>query len=64
MKAYRGRRDTVPLIPSLYSRRKRVDNFRLRPLYPGKEPRYPLHRRLCGSQNRSGRFWEEKNLCS
>jgi hypothetical protein len=31
-------------------------------LTPGTQPRYRLHRRLCGPQNRSGRFWEEKSL--
>jgi hypothetical protein len=31
--------------------------------YPrGKDPRYPLHRRLGGPQSRSGRFGEEQNL--
>jgi hypothetical protein len=30
-------------------------------LPPGKEPRYPLDRRLGGPQSRSGRGGEEKN---
>jgi hypothetical protein len=30
-------------------------------LAPGKEPQYPLDRRLGGSQNRSERVGEEKN---
>jgi hypothetical protein len=30
-------------------------------LPPGKEPRYPLDRRLGGPQSRSGRSGEEKN---
>jgi hypothetical protein len=30
-------------------------------LSPGKEPRYPLDRRLGGPQSRSGRDGEEKN---
>jgi hypothetical protein len=30
-------------------------------LHPGKEPQYPLDRRLGGPQNRSGRGGEEKN---
>jgi hypothetical protein len=35
-------------------------SFTPRPLYPGgKNPRYPLYRRLGGPQNRSG---NEKNL--
>jgi hypothetical protein len=29
-------------------------------LQPGKQPRYPLYRRLGGSQSRSGRSGEEK----
>jgi hypothetical protein len=38
-----------------------VDKFTPRPLYPrGKNPRYPLDRRLGGPQSRSGRFGEEK----
>jgi hypothetical protein len=31
-------------------------------LLPGKEPSYPLDRRLGGPQNRSGRGCEEKNF--
>jgi hypothetical protein len=31
-------------------------------LPPGKEPWYPLDRRLSGRQSRSGRCGEEKNL--
>jgi len=30
-------------------------------LFPGKQPRYPLDRRLGGPQSRSGRGGEEKN---
>jgi hypothetical protein len=30
-------------------------------LYPGKDPRYPLDRKLGGPQSRSGRGGEEKN---
>jgi hypothetical protein len=40
-----------------------VVNFTPCPLYPrGKSPRYPLDRRLGGSQSQSGRFGEEKIL--
>jgi hypothetical protein len=40
-----------------------VVNFTPRTLYPrGKSPRYPLDRRLGGSQSRSGLFGEEKIL--
>jgi hypothetical protein len=39
-----------------------VANFTPRPLKPqGKSPWYPLDRRLCGNQSRSGRGGEEKN---
>ena len=31
-------------------------------LPPRKEPRYPMTRKLCGPQSRSGRFEEKKNL--
>jgi hypothetical protein len=38
-------------------------SFTPRPLYPRRKiPLYPLARRLCGPQNRSGRRGEEKNL--
>jgi hypothetical protein len=40
-----------------------VVSFAPQPLYPkGKSPRYPLDRRLGGSQSRSGGCVEEKNL--
>jgi hypothetical protein len=32
-------------------------------LLPGKDPRYPLHRRLDGPQSPYGRGGEEKNFC-
>jgi hypothetical protein len=39
-----------------------VNSFTLRPLYPqGKNPWYPLDRKLSGLQSRSGRGGEEKN---
>jgi hypothetical protein len=31
-------------------------------LHPGEEPKYPLNRKLGGSQNQSGWFVEENNL--
>ena len=34
----------------------------LLPLYPRKNPWYPLHWRLGGPHNRSGRFWRIENL--
>ena len=38
-------------------------SFLPRLLYPwAKTPRYPFNRSLAGSQRRSGRFGEEKNL--
>jgi hypothetical protein len=40
-----------------------VVSFTPRPLYHGgKYPQYPLGRRLCGTQNRSGFWGQEKNL--
>jgi hypothetical protein len=39
-----------------------VVSFTPRPLYTkGKSPLYPLDRRLCGPQRRSGRSGEERN---
>jgi hypothetical protein len=35
-----------------------VVNVTPRPLYPRKDTRYPLHRRLGGPQDRSGRVWK------
>jgi len=41
-----------------------VFTFTLVPLYcQGKNPRYPLNRKLSGPNSRSGRFGEEKNSC-
>jgi hypothetical protein len=41
-----------------------VTSFTPRPPYPrGKNLRYSLYRRLCGTQNRSGRSGEEKLSC-
>ena len=37
--------------------RSRLDGFT-----PGKKTRYPLNTRLCGPQNRSRRFKEDRNL--
>jgi hypothetical protein len=52
----------APRILGLGTRWRRVVSFTLRPLYPQrKSPRYPLGRRLGGSQSRSGRGGEEKN---
>jgi hypothetical protein len=40
-----------------------VVSFTPRPLYPeGRNPWYPLDRRLVGAQNRSGRGGVEKNV--
>jgi hypothetical protein len=60
MKAYgRGR---APLVLNLGSSWRTVVNFTPWPLYPMKERWYPLNRMLGGSQIRSGRFGDEKNL--
>jgi hypothetical protein len=40
-----------------------VVSFNPRPISPqGKRSRYPLDRRLCGPQSRSGLYGEQKNL--
>jgi hypothetical protein len=53
--------NTVPLILNCGTRQKCVVSFRLWPLFfPGKDPRYPLDRRLCGPQNQPGHGCEEK----
>ena len=59
IKSHRGSWGTAPLILNLGARRKWVVNFAPRPLYPWKEYRYPLYRRLGGSRSRSGRFRED-----
>jgi hypothetical protein len=60
MKANWGSGDTAPRIFKVGSRWRRMGSFTHRPLYPpGKRPRYPLDRRLCGPQRRSGRRGEE-----
>jgi hypothetical protein len=62
MKAYEGSGVIAPRILDLGSRRRWVVSFTPRPLYPqGKNPWYPLDRRLGGLQSRSGRGGEEKN---
>jgi hypothetical protein len=60
MKAYRGSRGIPPFILILGTR-SYVVNFTPRLLYPWKEPRYPLYRRVGGPQRRSGRCGEEGN---
>jgi hypothetical protein len=62
MKTCGGSRGTAPLILNLEPRWRWVVNITPRPLYPGKEPRYPLNRGLCGPQNRSVRFGEGQVL--
>jgi hypothetical protein len=57
-----GSGGTAPRILDLGNRWRWVVSSTPRPLYPqGKRPWYPLHRRLGGSQSRSGRGGEEKN---
>jgi hypothetical protein len=63
MEAYWGSGDIAPHILDLGTRWKRVVSFTSRPLYPqGKNPWYPLYRRLGGPQSRSGRGGKEKNF--
>jgi hypothetical protein len=62
MKVYWGSRGTVLRILDLGTRWGWVVSFMPWPLYPqGKNPWYPLHRRLGGSQSWSGCGGEEKN---
>jgi hypothetical protein len=52
----------APRILNLGTRWRCVVRFMPRLLYPqGKNPWYPLDRRLCGPQSRSGRGGENKN---
>jgi hypothetical protein len=56
MKRYWGSGGVAPRIPDLGTRWRWVVSFTPQPLYPqGKNPWYPLDRRLGGPQNRSGR---------
>ena len=64
MNTHMGSRGRTPLIPNLCTRWKWVVNFMPQLLYPqGKEPQYPLNKRLGGPQSWSGHFWrkEKKN---
>jgi hypothetical protein len=56
-----GRESTAPFILRQDNRWVLVVNLKTRPLYP-EELRYPLIMRVGGSENRSGRFCEEKNF--
>jgi len=61
MKTYWGG-GTAPRILNLGSRKRSVDSFTSRPLYPQrKKPWYPLYRRLGGPQSLSGHGDEGKN---
>jgi hypothetical protein len=64
MKAYRGGRSRVPLILNLGTRRRPVATFTLRSLTPGKEPRYPLNRRMGGPHSQTEWFYRKENLFS
>jgi hypothetical protein len=46
MKAYRGRRNTAPLILNLGIRGRSLENFTLLLIYPRKRLYYPLNKRL------------------
>jgi hypothetical protein len=39
-----------------------VVNATSRPLYPGKDPRSPLYRKLGALQGQSGRVWRRENV--
>jgi hypothetical protein len=61
MKTYWGSSGIAPRILDLGVRWGWVVSFTPRQIYPQeKKLRYPLDRRLCGSQSRSGRGGEEK----
>jgi hypothetical protein len=62
MKAYWGSGSIAPRILDLGTRWRGVVSFAPRPLYPqGKNPWYPLDRRLGGPQSRFGQGGGEKN---
>jgi hypothetical protein len=62
MKMYWGSGGITPRILDLGTRSMWVVSFTPRPLYSqGRNPWYPLDRRLGGPQSRSGRGGEEKN---
>jgi hypothetical protein len=68
MRAYGGSGGIAPLIPDLGTGWRCVVSFTHRPLYSqGNSPWYPLDRRLCGPQSRSGRGgelerWSQREL--
>ena len=62
IRQYSGSRGRAPLIPNLDTRERCVIKIISQMLYPQKEHPKPLNRRLGGSQSRSGRFGEKKNL--
>jgi hypothetical protein len=65
MKVYRGIRGTAPLILNHGTRWRRVVRFTPQPLFlQGKNPCYPLSRRLGGHESLFGHFGEERNLLS
>jgi hypothetical protein len=63
MKAYWGSRSIAPRILDLGTRWRRVVTFTPLPLYPqGKNPWYPLDRRLDRPQRRAGCGGEEYGI--
>jgi len=60
MKAYWGIGGIAPPFFDPGTRRRLVVSFTPQSLYP-KSPWYPLDRRLCGPQSRSGHSGEEEN---
>ena len=70
VKAYRRSTDIAPLNLNLkvtthlhLARWKWVVNLNSSRFNPGKEPRFPLKRKLSGSQSRTASFTEEKSFC-
>jgi hypothetical protein len=62
MKTYWGSGGVAPRILNLGARWRWVVSFMTHTLYVRRNnPRYPLDRRLCGPQSRSGRGGEEKS---
>ena len=62
--AYKGITGIAPLILNFRARWGELSTSRSGRCTPGKEPRYPLNRRVGGPQSRSGRLGEERLACA